>query len=404
MLIKRSKFQEIKQEIKNNKITAIIGSRQVGKTTIIKELYNQNKEQSNYITFDDPEILKIFQTNIKLFIEQQVKQYKLLFIDEFQYAKNGGKNLKFIHDTENTKIFITGSSSAELTIQSLQYLVGRINIIELYPLTFEEFLIYKDSKKEMLLNKVRTQEELEQLKILFEEYLKYGGYPGVVTSKTKEIELKNLVATYIMKEIKDVLSFKNIFEYETFIKRIALQDGGLINKSDIAQTTDINRNKIEEMLQILNKTYIINIVRPFFTNKIKEQIKSPKIYFQDLGFKNSLIKNFTETTLRQDKGKIYESFVLNQLIKNDYEVKFWNIKNQHEIDFIIQKNNKIIGIEVKSKLTSNKITKNLKRFSEEFKPEIIYILNENIDFERKIGKTKFIFTNHMNISAIINLL
>ncbi|MFW6007715.1 MAG: ATP-binding protein [archaeon] len=401
MLIKRHLFEELKEELDNDKITVLTGSRQVGKTTIMKELNSLTNKKSNYMTFDDPELLNLFEENIKLFIEQYVNTTELLFIDEFQYAKKGGKLLKFIHDTKNTKLFISGSSSSDLTINSLNYLVGRVNLFELYPLTFEEFVNYYDDTKSILLDSIRTHKELSQLNIAFQKYLTYGGYPAVVTSKNSEKELKNLTKIYIMKEIKDVLSFKNIYEYENLVKRLALQDGKLLNKSSISQTIGINRNKIDEMIEILEKTYILYVLIPFLRNKIKEQIKSPKTYFHDLGFKNQLINNYNKLDLRQDKGEIYENFILNQMIRHGFEPKFWNYKNRHEMDFILEKHGNIYGFEIKSKLSNDNITKSIGKFIEYYSPKKIFVLNENIDGKNKYESTEVIHTNHINIIPIL---
>ena len=399
MLIKRKIFPKLISELKKDKIIALVGSRQVGKTTLMNAIKMQTKN-SEYITFDDLETLDLFENNIKLFIEKHVRTNKVLFIDEFQYAKNGGKNLKYIYDTEKCKIFISGSSSPELTINSLQYLVGRVKIINIYPLTFEEFLEYKDSTKTLFLKSVREQ-ELNNLKNYFEEYLKTGGYPGIVISTNKIEDLKNLIRTYLFKEIKDILAYKNIHEYEHLMKRLSIQDGGLLNKSSISNDLDINRKKIDELINILANTYILKIVRPFYKNKSKELIKSPKVYFQDLGFKNSLLNNFNELNIREDKGTILENFILAQFTRKDIELNFWNWKNINEVDFVFEKNGKIIGIEVKSKLKSSKITTSMKKFIEEQKPSKMFVFNENIKDKFIYEKTEIEFLNYLQVYQVI---
>lgn len=399
MLIKRKIFSKLIKELENNKIVALVGSRQVGKTTLMKALKEKAKN-SEYLTFDDIEILDLFENNIKLFIDKYVKFNKTLFIDEFQYAKNGGKNLKYIYDTNKCKLFISGSSSPELTINSLQYLVGRVKIINIHPLTFEEFLEYKDNKKILFLNSIR-ENELNNLKNDFEEYIKFGGYPGIVTSKDKVEDLKNLIRTYLFKEIKDVLAYKNIHEYEILMKRLSVQDGSLLNKSSISNDLDINRKKIDELINILANTFILNIVKPFYKNKSKELIKSPKVYFQDLGLKNSLLNNFNEVNLREDKGTILENFILSQFLRSGFELNFWNWKNIHEMDFVFEKDGKIIGIEVKSKLKSSKLNLSIKKFIDEKKPSKIFIFNENIQDKYIYKKTEIVFLNHLQFYQVI---
>ncbi len=403
-MINRDYFKIVEKELQNKQITALIGSRQVGKSTLLEYVYEQVKEKSIFLSFDNVEILNLFENNFKLFIEQYIIPYDIIFIDEIQYSKSGGKNLKFIYDKYKKKIFISGSSSPELSINFLQYLVGRVNIIEIFPIKFNEYVEYVSKEKKILLNKIRTCDELKQLDVEFINYLKYGSYPQVLIKKNpqeKERELKNLVNTYLLKEIKEILNYENLFEYENLLKRLALSDGQIMNKSNISAELEINRVKLNKMLEIFNKTFILKTLNPFMTNKIKELIKSPKIYFQDLGFKNSLINNFNSLELRQDKGFIYESFILNSLIREEINIQFWNLKNEYEIDFVYERNAEIYGFEVKSKLSNTNLTNSLKRFIENYSPKEVYIFNENIDAEIKLNKTKIIFTNYLNIFKII---
>jgi len=405
MLIKRPYFQIVKKELQHKEITALLGARQVGKTTILQKTYEIVKNEATFLTFDNLETLKLFETNIKLFIEQHIEPYKYIFIDEFQYAKSGGKHLKLIYDTIYRKIFISGSSSPEGAIHSLKYLVGLENIINIYPITFQEYLEYKNKTKAILLKKIRTPEELKQLEDEFNEYISYGGYPKIITEQNKERKeklLKNIIQTYLSKEIKDILAYKNIFEYEKILTRLALQDTKLLNKSQISQQIEINRNKIDQILTTLHQTYVVSILQPFIKNKIRQQIKSPKTYFHDLGFKNSIINNFNTLELRKDKGEILENFIANELIRNEINVNFWNIDNRHEIDFVIERNNEIIGIEVKSRLSNNNIPKSVIKFIDDYNPKTIYIFNQNIKSEKKYKETKIIFTHLINSIPLLN--
>ena len=190
MEIEREIFERLKKELDRKQITVLVGSRQVGKTTLMNEIYGLVKKDAVFLSFNDIDILRQFEQEIKLFTEQYVKPNKYVFIDEFQYAKEGGQKLKYIYDmfAGKKKIFISGSSTPALSIESLQFLVGRVNIIEIYPLSFKEFLKYRSPAKSVLLEKIRTQENLLQLKYEFEEYLRFGGYPQVVLEKTDELK------------------------------------------------------------------------------------------------------------------------------------------------------------------------------------------------------------------------
>lgn len=405
-MINRKYFNIIEKELDFKEISVILGSRQVGKTTLMEYLYEKVKEKSIFLSFDDIEVLNLFENNEKLFKEQYVDSNEIIFIDEIQYSKQSGRILKYLYDLTKKKFIISGSSTPELSINSLSYLVGRIRILEIYPLNFLEFVSYKDKNKSILFNEKRNILDFSQINNDFEEYLKFGGYPRIsdLPLEEKEKNLKTLVNTYLLKEIKEILQFEDLFLFEKFLKYLAINDGGLVNNSSISQDLSISVKMVKKLLSILEKTYIIYILKPFFSNKLKEEIKSPKIYFQDLGFKNSLVNNFNELNLRVEKGNILENFVLNNLIREGFEVKFWNYKNRSEIDFLIEKNGKIIGFECKSKIKNGNISTSTQFFIEKIKPNKVYVINENLDMQTTYQETSVDFISYYNFIGEIKRL
>ena len=267
---------------------------------------------------------------------------------------------------------------------------------DIYPISFDEFVRYK--KYEKFLKNSQSEFKFNKLKNLFEEYLifwwisRYNFRKKIM--KKKIVKLNSLVNSYLLKEIKEILQIDNIIEYGTLLNLLATMDGSLLNINNISSKITIigGRNKISNMVDILEKTGIIEIVRPILKNKIKELIKTPKFYFSDLGFKNSLINNFNKLSYRENKGIIYENFVLSQLIRQNFKVKFFRFENKFEMDFVIEKDGKIFGIEIKSKLTNDNFSKSLKKFNKIIKPNKIFIYNENIYSTNK----NIIFTNYFN--------
>lgn len=394
-MIFRDIFATLEEECTNSKITALNGARQVGKSTALKYIYRKQKN-ANYISFDNASVKELFETNIDLFIEQYILPYNMIFIDEFQYAKEGGKKLKYIHDLHSKKIFISGSSKPEIAIQSLQYLVGRVSLIEMYPLSFAEFVRFKSPQKAMLLDKPRSISDLTQLRAEFTEYLMFGGYPDVVIEKNfekKEKILSDLVRVYLLKEIKDVLGYKNSDDFQKLLVILASQNGCLGKISSLSKHLQISWDKLKEYLSVLTKTNIILAIKPFFTNKSKELTKTAKYYFHDIGFINSLLNNFSTIEKRVDKGTLYETFILHELQKKGYEPKFWN-KQLSEVDFILEKNANICAIECKSIVS--KVPKSLKIFLEEYLVLKSFIFTEN--FEEK--KKEIQFTHYINVSSL----
>ena len=204
MYIKRNLEDKIIRYLEMPEIIAVVGSRQCGKTTMLRQIMDSLADTTS-ISFDDQNILGLFEKSPDDFISAYVKGRKYLFIDEFQYAKHGGKTLKYIFDTQKIKIIISGSSVADLTIRAIKYLVGRVLVVNLYPFDFREFLSYKDQSYLKLYNEYKNKLKLDEEKFLeisapahekllkyYEEYLAFGGYPRVVLEENTETKRKFL--------------------------------------------------------------------------------------------------------------------------------------------------------------------------------------------------------------------
>jgi len=372
--------KKIELYLDNKEIMAIVGARQSGKTTLMRYIYNGIKSKNKrFITFEDRDVLELFIRDIKGFIERYIKGTKYLFIDEFQYAKQGGKQLKYIYDTQKTKILISGSSVSDLSIQSIKYLVGRIFVFQLDPFSFEEYLSFKDEKLFKIYqgNKL-SQPLIKEINKYYEEFVIYGGYPRVILSKNskeKEEVLKNIYNTYFLKEVKEILQLSEDFKLSKLIKVLALQVGGLINYNELCLATGFNYKDLLEYLNILKKTFICIESRPFFSNKKKELVKAPRLYFLDNGLRNFVIKNFQRLEDRSDSGSLNENFIASELIKKETELKYWKTKAGAEVDFIIEHEGKIIPLEVKSNLKSSKLTRSFRSFLGEYESKQGFIFS-----------------------------
>ena len=391
MYIQRHLETQIYKYLNTKEIIAIVGVRQCGKTTLMKHLYNQ-LDNALFVDFEDREKLEIFEGDIETFIRLYVTKYDYLFLDEFQYVKEGGKNLKYIYDNYNTKIILSGSSSSELSIQCIQYLVGRIFIFQLNPLSFEEFLTYKDEQllKEVYPNKTHSDPVTRRFNQYLNEFLKYGGFPRVVTSESdeeKQIVLKNIYDTYFLKEIKGIFNLTSDYMLSKLISALALQISGILNFNELCSTTGFRYPDLMRHLNVLNKTFITMESRPFYKNRRTELVKSPKIFFLDNGFRNTVVKNFQEIRDRSDAGSLRENFVASEMNKKSIKLNYWRTKAKAEVDFIVQKEGITIPIEVKSRLTEPKVTKSLRSFIDKYQPPRGFVVCEDLFAEKQIGKT-----------------
>lgn len=385
--VKRDLEQELREYIDAPEILAVVGPRQSGKTTLMKKIEG-GLENSRFISFEDRDTLRIFEEDVKEFAELHLEDVEYLVIDEFQYAEDGGKKLKYLHDEyPEKKLLVTGSSATDMTIQGLKHLTGRVLKFELHPFSFREFLRYRDEKLFQLFRKreeklegwLNSSEELgisgaslEKLEELRKEYAVYGGYPRVVLAESEEEKqkvLENIVETYLVREIGDVMGIANDREVEDLMRILALQMGEKTNYSSICQKSGLNYQKLKDRLNVLEHTFILEQVRPFYTNKQKEITKSPKLYFHDNGFRNALINSFQGFELRNDRGELNENFFFTQART---ELKYWRTKSRAEVDFVKQEES-IAAFEIKSK---PKTTRSVRSFQDKYEPEHMLIMNQ----------------------------
>ena len=390
MYIKRFLEESIKKYLGKREIIAIVGPRQSGKTTLLRRFYESLKN-AVFLDFEDRQTLELFSEDINSFVELYVKKHDYVFIDEFQYAKNGGKNLKYIYDNCKAKIIISGSSSSELSIQSIKFLVGRIFVFTLYPFSFNEYLNCKDEGLYgLLLRKRATKPVIGRILPYFNEFCVYGGYPRVILSedkREKETVLRNIYNTYFLKEIKEILNLPEDYKLSKLINALALQTGNTLNYKELEDITGFSYKDLLKYLNVLEKTFVVARSLPFHTNKRTELVKSPKAFFLDSGFRNIVIRNFQPVKNRPDKGSLYENFVASELLKAGIELKYWRTKSMAEVDFVAEKGSKAIPIEVKSNLARPNFTKSFLSFLEKYKPAKSFMLSEKLFAEK--NKTRF---------------
>ena len=397
--IKRIIETEILPFINRREVISLLGSRQSGKTTLLKHLQEdliKKNKKIVYITFENKQSLQLFNDPEEFIAFYQ--NYDILIIDEFHYVKEGGQKLKFLYDTTDKKFLISGSSSLELTFQTGKYMVGRMVTFKLSPFSFEEFLL---ATNESLFNVYSLNKPLSQiikyhLMKNFETYLIYGGYPAVVLTKSKtekEKILEGIIENYLLRDIKDLLTLITEDELILLTKLLATQIGNLINYNELSTLSRLPYKQLLKHLEILKKTYIVDLVRPYSTNKRTELVKNPKVYFFDLGFRNYLLGDFRSFDKRQDIGALVENYIFTKLSSNQKittRINFWRTKSGAEVDFIIEKQGNIIPIEVKYS-SSPVIGKSLYSFFNKYQPNKAYVITKDIEKEVKIGGVKVFF-------------
>ncbi len=345
----------IKKRINSNKAIVLIGSRQVGKTTLLENIL-KNKEYL-FLNGDDPQTNALLTKPSTEQIAKIIGKYKYIFIDEAQRIEGIGITMKIITDRfKHVQLFVSGSSAFDLSNKINEPLTGRKWEYQLYPISWEEY--------EQHHGYLYAEQNLENR-------LLYGFYPDVLNNKGDEhAVLRNLVSSYLYKDILSYADIKKPEVLEKLVQALAFQIGSEINYSELAQIVNADKNTVSKYIDILQKGYVIFKLQSFSRN-LKNEIKTnKKIYFYDTGIRNMIIGNFNPIDLRTDKGALWENFLIAERIKqNEYKQSlaktyFWRTKQQQEVDFVEERNGQIFGFEFK--WNSKKKQRLPKTFTDEY--------------------------------------
>ncbi len=361
--MKRHLDFKLKQHFKKYKqVLILLGSRQVGKTTIIKKLF----PEGDYFLVDNEPIKKILESyDIETYKTIIDKKSSLIIIDEIHLLNDPGRAVKIIYDQiKDVKIIITGSSSFHIKNKTGESLAGRKIDYNIYPLTFSEYLQQKGIEKKLNFNifeKItddttdRLPEKLYKFDIetVLESVLVYGQYPYLIEHPNDEKYLLNFVDSLIFKDLLELDLIENKKLAKDLLKLLAFQIGNLINYSELAVNLKADRRTIERYIEIFEQSFILFRLYPYSKNKRDEIKKSAKIFFYDVGVRNSLIGDFSGLNARVDKGALFENFIVSELIKQNsylesgYKFYYWRNKQGSEIDVVMEKGDELIGVELK---------------------------------------------------------
>lgn len=353
-MIRRKKHTIISNHISKREFTILIGARQIGKSTLLKQLFEelkQNGEAVFFLNLDRKDILEELNQNpenlLKICPLQSDKKI-IVFIDEIQYLDDATNFLKLLFDEYSTqlKIVATGSSAFYIDRQFNDSLVGRKKIFQMGTLDFEEFLLFKN--KADLVNEISQFKSKKKSKSIQEnllwaymdEFINYGGYPAVVLEENVEDKIE------LLREIRDSYIKRDVLEsgitdetkFYRMLMLLASQTGNLLNVNEISNTLRISNATVENYLYVLQKCFHITLLKPFYANLRKELTKMPKVYINDLGLRNVLINYFSPLEQRADKGAVLENFsyrLLSERFEED-QIKYWRTADGNEVDFVVE--------------------------------------------------------------------
>ncbi len=326
---------------KNPPIMVVYGPRRVGKTTLTEKLVKTVALKTRMVYGDDPdtqrELLDIGLSGLK----QYVAPYDLVVFDEAQYIPNIGGILKLIADhIKDKKVLVTGSSSMNIATSISEPLTGRKKVWNLYPIADEEARDVSIRIPETTLS----------------SYLRYGMYPVVLNTfeeTEKEEYLRTLLEDYIYKDALHIIGERNREPVRRLLIALAYQIGQEASYTELSRTVGLDYKTVMKYIDILEECFIICRLPAFSRNMRTELRKSRKIYFVDVGIRNALIDYFVPFDKRNDRGSLWENWVVMERIKHDRyhrrSVKryFWRTHGQKEVDLIEEEAGKLTAIEIK---------------------------------------------------------
>ncbi len=372
MLIERDILTDIFKWIHREETIILVGPRQSGKTMLLKIIEKKLKKEEHIVMFlnlEDEEILAFLNKsprNLLKLINSINNKKVYVLLDEIQYLNNPTNFLKYIYDDhrEQIKLIVSGSSAFYIDKKFKDSLAGRKKIFNVLPLNFKDYLSFKGREEFSYINSSlidlnKTNAEINPIQKreynrLLEEYILFGGYPKVVLEKDylfKEELLGELLNSYVKKDVIEA-KIRSREKFFALLKMLASHPGSLVNETELANTLAISANAINNYLYVMQKSFHIKLIRPFFNNVRKELSRMPKVFLYDNGLRNRIINNFEPIEIRPDKGDLFENFIFKMLI-DQYgidNVQFWRTQSKNEVDFILENEKKAIEVKYNSSL------------------------------------------------------
>ena len=364
-MISRRLLQNIRARLHKGKVIVLVGPRQVGKTTMINALLKNTPYL--FLDGDDPTVCEELSVANTEILKGIIGDHKYVFIDEVQRIPNIGLKLKIMVDQIKTvQVIVSGSSTLDINNLTQEPLTGRKFEFQMYPISWGEF--------EKSVGYMKSQQQLESRMI-------YGMYPDVINNLGTEYEiLKNLVSSYLYKDILALTGIRRSDILEKILQALALQIGSEVSYNEIAQLVGVDKNTVNNYINLLEKSFVIFRLNSFSRNVRNEIKANRKIYFYDTGVRNMLIGNFNNLSLRQDKGALWENFLVAERMKvlgyesSNKKPYFWRTTQQQEIDYIEVDAEEVNAFEIKWKTKKAKLPKS---FSDNYNGSFSIITEDN---------------------------
>jgi uncharacterized protein len=335
----RDILPRIEASLFQGRAIVVYGARQVGKTTLVRELMSRHPEGSLYLNCDEPDVRDALTNRTSTEMRAFIGQRRLVVIDEAQRVLNVGLTLKLLVDNyPDMQVVATGSSSFELSNRVTEPLTGRKVEFTLYPLSVAELASAEGS--------------LESARLL-ERRLVYGSYPGVATARDPDETLREIATSYLFRDVLEYQTVRNPDALRRLLQALALQVGSEVSYNELGNLLRLDRQTVNRYVALLEKGFVIFHLPPLSRNPRNELSRLRKVYFCDAGIRNALINNLNSLDLRQDVGALWENYFICERAKllansgrhaNTY---FWRTLRGAEMDYLEEEGGNLTAYEGK---------------------------------------------------------
>jgi len=354
MYIKREIEDNFQKTLSSPKVTMVLGCRQVGKTTLIKQQLQDRAVFYNLDLESDKQIITSASFLAPAEAIKNLGNHKIIVFDEAQRLPEIGQIAKGWFDAGlPTKIILTGSSSLNLLNKSAESLTGRNQKLFLPPLLFQEILASQSWYPNFLNEKVVTDRFPRQVETILMQAVIFGSYPEVVLSDSRQELLANLASDYLIKDILQEGLVKDPNLIRKLLMLLAHQIGSEVSVNELANNLSTTRITVDRYLNLLEQTFVIFRLPAYSSNPRKEISKNQKIYFWDTGIRNAILNDFSQNPLRSDVGALWENWVVAEFAKQNLlagqqkNLYFWRSKAGSEVDLVIKENENLKAFEIK---------------------------------------------------------
>jgi len=348
---------------KRREILVLLGSRQTGKTTLVKRLF----PDAQYLLVDNEPVRRMLESyDVNVYRSALKSGTTKLIIDEIHLVSNPGRAAKIIYDQLPIQLILTGSSSFHIKNRTAESLTGRKIDYYLFPLTFSEYLVQTGVEETLnfdLFQRIVQDSWSESYRLfdkgsMLSRVLLYGLYPNLVNNPMDVDYLKNFAESLVFKDILELELIENKRLATDLLKMLAYRVGSLISYAELATSLGADQRTIKRYIELFEQSFLIFRLYPFTGNRRDEIVKSPKIYYYDTGVRNAVIGDFSELDIRPDRGALFENFIIAECVKanaytgSGYTLRYWRSKQKSEVDLVLTKGNRVIGVEIKYGKTS----------------------------------------------------